>query len=61
MWKHTITFMNLKNQYANLKKPDTKLIASPTHLGINLTKFQEIVKDRGTWRAVVYGVPNCQT
>ena len=53
--------MNLKNQYANLKKPDTKLIASPTHLGINLTKFQEIVKDRGTWRAVVYGVPNCQT
>ena len=27
---------------------------------MSLSKFQEIVKDRGAWRATVHGVTKCQ-
>ena len=30
-------------------------------MDMNLTKLQEIGKDRGTWHAVVHGVAKCQT
>ena len=30
-------------------------------LDMNLSKLREIVKDRGAWRAVVYGVIKNQT
>ena len=30
-------------------------------MDVNLSKHQEIVKDRGAWRAVVHGVAKSQT
>ena len=30
-------------------------------MGMNLTKLQEIVKDREVWHAAVHGVPKSQT
>ena len=30
-------------------------------MGMNLGEFQEMVRDRETWRAVVYRVPKSQT
>ena len=30
-------------------------------MDVNLSKFLEIVKDRGAWRAAVHGVPKSQT
>ena len=30
-------------------------------MDINLSKFREIVEDRGAWRAVVYGVEKSRT
>ena len=30
-------------------------------MGMNLNKFQEIVKDRGAWHAVVHGVTRSWT
>jgi len=30
-------------------------------MGMNLNKFREIVKDRGAWHAVVYGVTRSWT
>ena len=30
-------------------------------MDMSLIKFQEIVKDRETWRAAVHGVPKSQT
>ena len=30
-------------------------------MDVSLSKLQEIVKDRGTWRAAVYGVADSQT
>ena len=30
-------------------------------MDMNLSKLQEIVKDRGVWCATVYGVPKSQT
>ena len=29
--------------------------------GMNLSKLQEVIKDRGAWCAAVHGVPKCQT
>ena len=30
-------------------------------MGMNLSKLQEIVKDRGAWYAELHGVAKCQT
>jgi len=30
-------------------------------MDMNLSKLQEIVKDRGAWHAAVHGVPNSRT
>ena len=30
-------------------------------VGVNLSKFQEIVKDKGTWHAAAHGVSKSQT
>ena len=30
-------------------------------MDMNFSNFQEIVKDRGAWRAAVHGVTNSQT
>ena len=39
----------------------SRLDTITSSVGMNLSKLQEIVKDRGGWPAAVYGVANSQT
>ena len=38
-----------------------KLNSITDSMGMNLSKLQEIVKDRGAWYAELHGVAKCQT
>ena len=60
-WEKTLMLGKIEGKRRRQQQRMSWMDGITNSMGMNLTKLQEIVKDREVWHAAVHGVPKSQT